>query len=487
MKNNYEVIIIGSGFAGLAAAVNLQKKGIHDFLILERDKEMGGTWYANTYPGAQVDVQSHLYSLSFEPYDWSRLFAYQHEILKYTNHIIDKYSIRNSCECNAKVSELKFDESTGQWNISTENGKQFSTTFIINASGGLSQPKIPEFEGLDQYKGKTMHTAKWDHNFNYTDKKVAIIGSAASAIQVIPELASFVDHLYIFQRSAHWILPRPDRALTNLERNTFKRFPALQRAYRDSIYAKLEARVLAFQYANQLLKLFQKEGEDHIKDSVKDPELRKKVTPDYLMGCKRILMSNNYYTTLNKDNVTLLTKESGIQSFTKDGIKTADGQEIKADLVVFATGFHASENVVVYPVIGRNGKTLKEEWDGHAHAYLGTTVPNFPNLFLMAGPNTGTGHTSALGLLEAQLEYVIRAIDHKQKKQWKTIEVKADVEEKYNKAIQKDLSKSVWQTGGCHSWYLTEDGYNTTMYPRFTFLFKRDCKNFKTSDHILTW
>lgn len=485
MDNNYEVIIIGSGFGGIAAGIQLKKKGITNFLILERDAEMGGTWYANTYPGAQVDVESILYSFSFEPYDWSRVYAHQHEIFKYTNYVIDKYDLRSKAECNTKVTKLEFDESNSNWKVRTKAGKNYSATFIINASGGLSQPNIPNFNGLDKFKGKTMHSARWDHDFDYKDKNVVVIGSAASAIQIIPAIAPFVKELTIFQRNAHWILPRPDRALTSVERDTFKKFPQIQKAYRRAIYMKLEARVLAFQYMNNLLKLFQKEGEQHIKDVVKDKALQKKVTPDYLMGCKRILLSNDYYPTLNRPNVTLLDKNSGIKEFTTNGITTIDGQHIEADLVVFATGFHASEDVVVYPVIGRNETTLEDAWHHHAHAYLGTTVPNFPNLFLLAGPNTGTGHTSAIGMLESQLEYIMRAIEHKQKKNWKTIEVKQSVEEKYNEMLQKELAKSVWQTGGCSSWYQTKDGINTTMYPRFTFLFKKDCQNFKPKEHII--
>ncbi|MEZ5003358.1 MAG: NAD(P)/FAD-dependent oxidoreductase [Chitinophagales bacterium] len=487
MNKHYEVIIIGSGFGGLAAGIQLKEKGITDFLLLERDAEMGGTWWANSYPGAQVDVESILYSFSFEPYDWSRVFAYQHELLKYTNHIIDKYDLRSKTECNKEVTRLAFDEANAVWQVDTKDGQSYTATFIINASGGLSQPNIPDFKNLDQFKGKTMHSARWDHSYDYKDKKVAVVGSAASAIQIIPTIAPYVKELTIFQRNAHWILPRPDRALTNVERNTFKRFPQIQKAYRRAVYMKLEGRVLAFQYMNNILKLFQKEGEDHIKSAIKDKDLQKKVLPDYLMGCKRILLSSDYYPSLNRPNVRLLTRESGIKEFTPTGIATIDGQQIDVDLVVFATGFHASEDVVVYPVIGRNGVTLDDAWQHHAHAYLGTTVPNFPNFFLLAGPNTGTGHTSAIGMLEAQMEYILRAIQYKQKKNCKTIEVKSEIEAKYNEVLQKELAKSVWQTGGCSSWYQTKDGINTTMYPRFTFLFKRDCQNFEPKEHIVTF
>jgi len=486
MEKKYEVIIIGSGFGGIAAGAQLLRNGVSEFLLLERDAEMGGTWWTNNYPGAQVDVQSHLYSFSFEPYDWTRLFAMQHEILNYTNHVIDKYGLRQKCQTNAKVTKLAYQEADHQWEVSIEDGRVFHADMIINASGGLSQPNIPEFKNASSFKGQTMHSSRWDHDFDYKDKKVAVIGSAASAIQIIPAIAPHVKELTIFQRNAHWILPRPDRVLTNLERNTFKRFPALQKAYRESIYMQLESRVLAFQFATGLLKLMQSQGVKNIKDHVNDKELQKKVIPDYLMGCKRILLSNDYYPSLNRSNVSLLTKESGIEQFNENGIETIDGKQVDVDLIVYATGFHASENVVVYPVIGRGGRTVDEEWEHHAHAFLGTTVPHFPNFFILAGPNTGTGHTSAIGLMESQLEYILRMINHKKKHNWKSIEIKEDVEEAYNKKLQKKLKSSVWQTGGCHSWYQTEDGYNTTMYPDFTFLFKRDCKNFQPRKHIIT-
>jgi cation diffusion facilitator CzcD-associated flavoprotein CzcO len=486
MQKQYDVIIIGSGFGGIAAAVNLQKIGITNYLMLERDAEMGGTWWCNSYPGAQVDVESILYSFSFEPYDWSRVFARQHEILKYTNHVIDKYKLRKNCLTNASVAELKYNENEATWTVSTANGNSYVSRFVINASGGLSQPNIPTFKGQEKFKGKTMHTARWDHQFDLNNKKVAIIGSAASAIQVIPAIAPFVEKLTIFQRSAHWILPRNDRALTSLERQTYLRFPSLRKAYREAVYMKMESRIIAFQYLNQLLKTFQSQVVKFIKQEVKDEQLQLKLIPDYTMGCKRILLSDEYYASLNRSNVRLLTKESGIAAFNETGIETIDGQQIEADLIIYATGFHAAEDVVVYPIIGKKGITIQEEWSNHAHAYLGTTVPNFPNLFVLAGPNTGTGHTSAIGMMEAQLEYIVRMLQDYQRKGWQSIEIKASVEKEYNQNIQEQLKKTVWHNGGCKSWYQTESGVITTLYPTFSIKFWRDCKQFKPADHLFT-
>lgn len=486
MKKRYEFIIIGSGFAGIAAAVNLQRNNFRDYLMLERDEELGGTWWRNSYPGAAVDVQSHLYSLSFEPYDWSRLFAKQYELLKYTNHCLDKYDIRPHALTNANVSKLRYREDDAIWEVHLHDGRLFEATHIINASGGLSQPNIPPFKGLSDYKGKTMHTARWDHSYDYKDKRVAVIGTGASAIQVVPAIAPVVDQLFVFQRQAHWIMPRPDRALTNVERSTFNRFPAIRKAFRNALFAQFEARVIAFRNPDKLIPIVQRDAEKHIENSIADPDLREKVTPTYTMGCKRVLLSNDYYPALSRENVHLITSPTGIDYMNKTGIITTDGKQVDVDLIVFATGFHASENNVVYPIEGLDGRKISDEWANGAHAYLGTTVPFFPNLFILAGPNTATGHTSAIGLIESQIEYIIRALKYKKEKNAKSIEVKAGVEKAYNDRIQKQLEGTVWKTGGCESWYQTKDGKITTLYPTFSVVFRRDCKNFKPGNHVLT-
>jgi cation diffusion facilitator CzcD-associated flavoprotein CzcO len=484
MKNKYEVIIIGSGFGGIAAAVNLKRWKLGDYLMLERDEELGGVWWRNSYPSAAVDVQSHLYSLSFEPYDWSRLFAKQYELLKYTKHVLDKYNIRQNALTNAKVTGLEFDEEAYEWSVQLEDGREFRANNVINATGGLSQPNIPDFRSNDSFKGKTMHTSHWDHNYNYRNNRVAVIGSGASAVQVIPAMAPDVKELFVFQRSPHWILPRPDRAFTHLERETFRRFPAIQKTYRSMLYFCCESRVIILQNPDWLIRFPQKIAENHIKRSIPDPKLRAKVTPTYTMGCKRILLDNDYYRALCRENVHLLSSENGIAHFNETGIHTTNGKQIDVDLIIYATGFHVSENIVAYPVIGKGGTTIDEEWKDGAHAYLGTMVPGFPNFFIVTGPNASTGHTSVIGLIESQVEYIMRAIAHKKKKQAYTIEIRTEVEKAYNEKIQKKLKGTVWQTGGCHSWYQTKDGKITTLYPTSSFIFRSDCKNFKPKNHI---
>lgn len=449
---------------------------------------MGGTWWKNAYPGAAVDVQSYLYSLSFEDYDWTRLFAHQDELLDYTNHIIDKYGLAEKSLTNAPVAKLVYDESTCCWKIETQTGNTYLAENIINASGGLSQVKIPTFEGQDSFAGATMHTSEWDQDYDYRNKRVAIIGTGASATQVIPAIADKVAHLSIFQRTPHWILKRPDRVLKMWERKLHQRFPFIRKAHRSLLYWKFESRLVAFRFAPKLFTLFpQWEAKRHIKQHITDPELIAKLTPDFMIGCKRVLVNSDYYPTLKRDNVTLFTKENQLQSVTPKGIRTTQGQEVEVDLIVYATGFHASENMIAYPVIGREGRSLDMEWETGAHAYLGATVPYFPNLYLLGGPNTGIGHTSYLYMLEAQLEYVMQMLRKKEKENIKSIEIKEEPEKRYNEQLQKEMAKTVWQTGGCESWYQTEDGKNTTLYPNFTFKFRRDCVNARLEDHILVF
>lgn len=416
-KIHYKAIIIGSGFSGMLAAIQMQKEGINDFLILESEKELGGTWYQNAYPGAAVDVQSQLYSFSFEPFNWTRKFAHQEELLHYTNYILDKYKLREKAITESRVVQLKYNESTFCWKVSVENGQSYTAENLINATGILSQPSIPDFKGKDTFAGKSMHTSRWDNNYDYTNKKVAVIGTGASAIQVIPAIADKVAQLTIFQRTPHWVLPRPDRKLFGFERMISEKMPFLQKLYRGFLYWQHESRLLAFRFFPMTLtKIPQFNAKRSIKKHIGDENLLKQVTPNYTIGCKRVLLSNTYYPTLMRENVQLLSKESGINHINSSGVRTIDDQQIDVDLIVYATGFHASENNIPYPVIGREGRTLEEEWKNGAHAYLGTMIPHFPNFYILGGPNTGIGHTSAIHLMESQMFYIMKMIQNKERK-----------------------------------------------------------------------
>lgn len=478
----YKVIIIGSGFGGITAAVNLREKEIHDFRILERRSFMGGTWCQNTYPGAAVDVQSPLYSLSFEPYPWTQMFAEQAELETYTNYVIDKHRLREQTDMETNVTRIHWEEEEKLWYINTSKEK-YKAQFVISGSGPLSTPVIPDFKGKDSFQGASFHTNQWDHSYDYKGKKVAIIGTGASATQVIPAIAPEVKQLYVFHRSPHWVLPRPDYKFSKFQQKLL-RINWIYRLLRSIIYWSLETRVIGFKYSPFLLKLFgQKKALRLLKKSFKDESIREKLTPDFTIGCKRILLSNTLYPAYCRDNVNLLFKDQGIKEITPKGISTMDGQEIDLDLIVYSTGFDVQNSMISYPVIGKNNSALSEVWADFPRAYLGSAVPNFPNYFIITGPNTGIGHTSAIFVIEAQMNYIIDSIERTLQSEYKSIEVLAEAEEEYTKMVHREMEKTVWNNGGCQSWYKGASGKVTAMFPGFTFTYQRLAKNFRQDHH----
>ncbi|MGB0918135.1 MAG: flavin-containing monooxygenase [Flavobacteriales bacterium] len=482
--NKSTVIIIGTGFGGQCAAINLLKQGIDDFVMLERRGFMGGTWCQNTYPGAAVDVQSPLYSLSFEPYKWSQMFAEQSELEEYTNHVIEKYQLRDKAVLNTNVEEIRWDEDVNQWKVQTSNG-EFVSQFLINASGPLSTPVIPNFKGKDTFNGESFHTNNWNQNYDYKNKRVAIIGSGASAAQVIPAIAPDVKKLHVFQRTPHWVLPRADKKFSSFQRKLLG-VNFIHKLVRWMIYWGLETRVVGFKYSKFFLKLIgQREAENFIKKSIKDEELRKKVTPDFTLGCKRVLLSNTLYPTYEEENVSLHVKDEGVQEITESGIITKDGQLIKLDLIVYATGYDATDGAISYPVYGKQNLKLQDFWNPFPRAYLGTSIPKFPNLFIVTGPNTGIGHTSAIFIIEAQMHYMMKSIKQVLSKNAKSIEVKHDSEEEYTNMIHSEMEQTVWKSGGCNSWYQSKSGHIVAMFPGFSFTYLRMAKNFKPNHHII--
>lgn len=480
----FKVLIIGSGFGGLCSALRLIKANIDDFLILERRDFMGGTWCQNTYPGAAVDVQSPLYSIASEPYDWSQMFAHQDELNTYTNYVIDKHKLHNKCRLNANVSKIEWLNDPALWQISLADGTVLLTQFVINASGPLSTPKEPDFTGKHLFTGVSFHTNNWDHNFDYKDKNVAVIGSGASAAQVIPEIASKVKKLHVFQRTPHWVIKRPDHKFSSKQRKLLKR-PLIQKLLRTAIYWALEYRVLGFKYSKNLLDLIAgNEARRFIKKQVKDKSLREKLTPDFTIGCKRVILSNTFYPALCRDNVVLHDKNDSIDSINEAGINTVNQQQIDLDLIIYATGYDATDGVISYPVIGYKGKSLQEYWHPFPRAYLGTTIPNFPNLFIVTGPNTGIGHTSAIFIIESQINYIINAIRQVDLLGKNVVEVTATAEQRYTDLIHTEMDKTVWKTGGCNSWYQSNSGHVIAMFPGFSFTYRRWTKHFKFQDHI---
>ncbi len=479
----YRVVIIGSGFGGQCAAIRLQEQGVTDVRILERRDYMGGTWCQNSYPGAAVDVQSPLYSISSEPYSWSQMFAEQDELQRYTNAVIDKHGLRDKTTLNANVKQVVWNDAAKHWLIETDAAGSFEAQILINASGPLSTPVIPQFPGRDTFKGKNFHTNSWDHSYDYTGKRVAIIGSGASAAQVIPAIASEVDKLHVFQRSPHWVLPRADRKFSSLQRKLLG-FKPFYKALRWSIYWGLETRVLGFKYSKTLLNLLAgRVALKLLKEQVPDPALRKKLTPDFTIGCKRVILSSTLYPALSRSNVIVHDKHDGISAITESGILTTKGQQIDVDLIVWSTGYDATDGLISYPVIGKDQKHLSSFWAEYPRAYLGTTIPGFPNLFVVTGPNTGIGHTSAIFVIESQIKYITDSIRRLDQSGKQAIEVRAHAEDEYTQMVHSEMEKTVWKSGGCTSWYQSKSGHIVAMFPGFSFTFRRLASRFKSKHH----
>lgn len=481
----HDILIIGSGFGGQVAAINLIKRGITDFCLLERRDFMGGTWCQNSYPGAAVDVQSPLYSISFEPYAWSQMFAEQDELQTYTEHVINKYGLREKTRTGCNVEAMRWDEAAQQWVLTTSLG-ECRARVVINASGPLSTPVIPNFPGRDRFQGDTWHTNNWRHDVSLAGKRVAIIGSGASAAQVIPAIAPTCGHLHVFQRTPHWVMPRPDRIFKPWQRALLGIKP-LHKALRTVIYWQLETRVVGFKYSPWGLKHFaQKVAERHIRDQISDPALRAAVTPNYTIGCKRIILSNTLYPAFCRDNVTLHTQSSGIAAITETGIRTQDGQDVPLDVIIYSTGYDATDGVISYPVIGDGGRTLQDAWAAYPRAYLGTTLPGFPNLFIVTGPNTGIGHTSAIFVIEAQMNYIMNSLMALKKAQRRVLRVTPEAEAAYTDMIHREMDRTVWKSGGCHSWYQSKSGHVIAMFPGFSFTFRGLAKRFKPQHHVFS-
>ena len=471
-----DIAIVGSGFSGLGAAYRLKQAGIEDFEILERAEDVGGTWWANTYPGCQCDVASHLYSFSFAPNpDWTRTYSMQPEIQAYLRRTAERLDLVRYVRFGHEVRHSSWDEDTGVWRLDTAPGP-VTARVLIGGQGGLSEPRIPEIEGRESFKGPSFHSAAWDHSVDLRGKRVAVLGTGASAIQIVPSIQPEVGELKVFQRTPPWIVPHTDRPTTRLERALYRRFPAIQRMVRRNVYWLREWLVIPMARRPGLLKPLERRSIAHMKKAVKDPELRRKLTPRYRIGCKRILPSNRWYPALAKPNVDVVTE--GITAVRPEGIVTADGKLHELDVIVYATGFHVTDIPFAHRVSGRDGRTLDEVWDGSPQAYKGSCVPGFPNLFFLLGPNTGLGHNSIVYMIESQVNYVVGALHKMRDRDVHAVEVKEDAFALWNDAIQRRMPPTVWNSGGCASWYIDKNGRNTTIWPDFTWKFRRLTKEF---------
>ena len=469
------VAIVGSGFGGIAAGAQLLKEGEHDFAILERAHDVGGTWRDNQYPGCACDVPSHLYSLSFAPKpDWSRTFATQPEIYDYLHESAVRLGLMPHIHFGHDVQELTFDEDAQLWRVRTSGGA-LTADVVVVAPGPLSSPSIPSLPGAERFRGPAFHTAEWNHELDLTGKRVAVIGTGASAIQVVPSIAAQVGRLDVYQRTAPWVMPRLDRAIPAWRKRLFRMLPATQKLARAWQYWSREAVAFGLMHP-RLMGLLERVGRLGLAHQVHDPEVRAKLTPTFRMGCKRILLSNDYLRTFNRANVELVT--DGIREVRESSIVTADGAEREVDVIIWGTGFHVTDFPVGERIRGRGGRSLADEWQGSMAAYKGTTVAGFPNLFLVLGPNTGLGHNSIVFMIESQVRYVMSALRALEREGLATLDVRHDAQDAYNDEIQQRMRGSVWTTGGCASWYLDASGRNTTLWPGFTWPFRRQTEHF---------
>ncbi|MGH8860310.1 MAG: flavin-containing monooxygenase [Jatrophihabitantaceae bacterium] len=472
------VLVIGSGFAGLGAAIRMAKDGREDYLVLERGSEVGGTWRDNTYPGAACDVPSHLYSYSFElnP-NWSRSFSPRAEIQQYLRDTAAKYGVLDKHLFDTEVTEARWDEDEQRWLVDTTNGA-FSATVLVGAVGALAEPQLPDIPGIGGFAGEVFHSARWNHDVDLRGKRVALIGTGASAIQIGPELAGQVSRLDVYQRTAPWVLPRGDRPYTRAERLAFKHVPLAQRLSREAIYWTREALVLGFAYRPPLLQVVQRMAEKNIDRGIaNEPRLRAAVTPNWQIGCKRMLISNTWYPTLAREDVDLVT--DGIAEIRPNAIVTADGTVREVDAIVVATGFHVTDSPTFERIVGIGGRSLADIWrDKGQQAYKGAAVHGFPNMLFVIGPNTGLGHSSMVYMAESHINYLASALDEMDRHGLATFEVREDRQRQYNEKLQDRMASTIWTTGGCASWYLDAHGNNTTLWPSFTFRFRRMTRTF---------
>ncbi len=482
-----DIVIIGTGFSGMGMAMKLEEAGRDDFVILEKADEVGGTWRDNTYPGCACDVPSHMYSFSYElnP-NWSRSFSGQAEIWEYMRKVADERGIRKRIHFGKEVVGAHWDEARERWTIDTADGDVYDARVLVAGVGGLHIPNIPPIEGAESFAGPRFHSAEWDHSVDLTGKRVAVIGTGASAIQFVPIIAEQASQLTLFQRTPPWVLPKNDRAIGPVRQAIFEKVPGAQRAYRDALYWALESRAITFNgHVPAFLRLAEKVVHAHIARQVEDPQTRAKLTPDYRLGCKRVLQSNDFYKTFNKESVALET--SGIAKIVPEGVVDREGVLHEADVIVYGTGFHVVDAFDHLNFTGRGGTDLGQMFAKEGvETYLGITVHRFPNLFFMLGPNTALGHNSVVFMIEQQAKYIVRALDEMDRLRATTMEPTKPAQDAYNADIQRRVKKGIWTQGGCTSWYLDSQGNNRTIWPKFTFQYWWETRTVREADYVFT-
>lgn len=476
-----DVAIIGAGFAGLGTGIELKKAGINNFVIFEGEDGVGGSWRTNTYPGCACDVPSHLYSYSFEPNpEWPEAFSRQEDIRQYIEHCADKYGMKPYIRFSTRVTDTAFDEPSGRWIITTDDGQVTEARVLVPATGALSHPKYPDIKGMHTFKGKAVHAARWDPAIDLRGKRVGVIGSGASAIQVVPNIAGEVADLKVFQRTPPWVLPKYNRKFTAKDHGDWAKHPWKQKAQRLGLYWAMESTLPAILWYPQLLKVGELLHKRALNKSIKNPALRRKLTPDYKVGCKRTLVSDDWFPAFARSNVHLVT--DGIQEITPAGVRTADGQEHALDVIIYCTGYDIGAPAYPFAIKGIGGVSLADYWSGQAKAYYGMNVSHFPNMLLIMGPNSGPGHTSVLIYQEAQYKYITKYTQTLLRKKLRYLDVKEDVMKQQFEYFQNRMRNSTWLSG-CQSWYLNADGSNSTMWPGFSFEYVLHTRNVDMSSY----
>jgi cation diffusion facilitator CzcD-associated flavoprotein CzcO len=458
-------IILGAGVAGLCFAMQLCRAGQRDFVILEKGERLGGTWRDNVYPGSGCDIPSHLYCFSFEPNpDWSRKYAEQGEILAYLERCAAKHDLGRHIRFGAEVASARWDEGGSRWEVRTRSGEVLRGDYFISATGQLNRPAVPAIEGAEEFGGQRFHSARWQAGHDLRGRRVGVIGNGASAIQLLPPVAEAAAAVTVFQRTPAWVVKKPDRPYRASERWLFRRVPWLMSAHRYAIYWELEARFTAFGKGSLVNRLGTRLATKEL-EQIADPELRAKLTPDYPLGCKRILISNDYYAAIQRPHVSLET--DAIARFTREGLLTRGGRHHDLDTVIYATGFESLRFLAPVEIVGRHGRLLSESWQKGAEAYLGVAVAGFPNFFILYGPNTNLGHNSIIFMVECQTNYVLALLERMDQKRLTHIEVRAEVQRRYNELLAAKLERTVWNAG-CKNWYTTAEGRNTNNWASFT-------------------
>ncbi|QOC23684.1 NAD(P)/FAD-dependent oxidoreductase [Wenzhouxiangella sp. AB-CW3] len=477
-RDELDVAIIGAGFSGVGAAILLGRRGRENFRVFDKCGGVGGTWWVNRYPGCACDVPSHLYSFSFAPNpDWTRRFAPRVEIQAYLENLVRQHRLESRIELGTEIVRANWNEQERRWHLSDATGRVCRARILVPALGGLSRPHWPDIPGLGGFAGKVVHTQQWPEDLDLTHRRVAVIGTGASAVQLIPHVARQAKQLDIYQRTPNWIIPRPDRAIGPRRRALYRRLPWLQKLVRFGVWAISETRVPAFLWSNRLAAGHRLLADWHRRRQIDDPELARAMRPDYDIGCKRVLLASDFYPVLNQDHVELINR--GISRIESDAIVDSDGRRRVIDALILATGFKATAPVPEGLIIGCNGQDLAADWQAGPEAYKGTTVSGFPNLFMLLGPNTALGHNSVIMMIESQLRYLGAALDEMDRHRSDRIEVKASAQAAWNAMLERRLAGSVWNAGGCSSWYLHPvTRRNATIWPGFTLGFRKRLARF---------